>query len=171
MTKITKEIKEFIKSNSTKSDDALVLLIKEHFNVDVTDRTIDPYLKRSRIEVQEINNAVAETVRGEIFATGKLRAEKYLRYLDENVEALHAHVVEAKDIEVKDMKDFVAVCNSLQKNLCSVLDYVKPPDESNVNINIRPDLSKLSPDDLRALRSIRSKFEGDRSGTSPPKVP
>jgi hypothetical protein len=141
-TKVTPAIVKFIQSNCTLTPDALSGLILKKFKIQITGRALYPHVERARVEAAADNEAKIEAVRAKILEKGDLRAEKYLKYLDENVEALHKLIVDAKDIKIADVKDLVAVSNSLQKSLCTVLDFVKPSDNNaNISINIPESLT------------------------------
>jgi hypothetical protein len=141
--KVTPEMEKFLQSNCKLTSTALSALVEQKFGIKISYRAIDPYLERFRSEAEAVNKAKIEAVRAKILEKGDLRAEKYLRYLDENVEALHKLIVDAKEIKIEDVKDLVAVSNSLQKSLCTVLDFVKPSDNNpNININIPESLTE-----------------------------
>jgi hypothetical protein len=163
--KVTPEVEQFISSNHTLSSDMLSGLIQKNFGIRITDRAIDPYLIKARSDAEAANGAKIEAVRAKILEEGDLRAEKYLKYSDELIEKLHALVVEANGIKIKDARDLVAVSQALQKSIGAILDFVKPPEKTNVSINV-PDLSKLSDSELRQYRAIRAKLEGAGPGTS-----
>jgi hypothetical protein len=169
--KVTPAIEKFISSNCTLTPNAISGIIFKRFKIEITGKALQPYVERARAETAAINNAKVEAVRAKILESGDLRAEKYLKYLDDNVEALHNLIINAKDIKIEDVKDLVAVSNSLQKSLCAVLDFVKPPETANVSVTVKSDLSRLSIDQLRQLRAIKQELEGDRSGTGEAKTP
>lgn len=142
VTKVTPAISKFILSNCTLSPDALSKLILKKFKIQITGRALYPHVEAARAETASNNDAKVEAVRAKILDGGDIRAEKYLKYLDDNVEALHKLIVDAKEIKVEDVKDLVAVSNSLQKSLCAVLDFVKPAETPNINITIPESLTE-----------------------------
>lgn len=169
--KVTPEISKFIQSNCKLTPNALSGLISKKFSIDITEQALRPHVERARAEAAADNNAKVEAVRAKILDGGDIRAEKYLKYLDDNVEALHNLILNAKEIKVEDVKDLVAVSNSLQKSLCAVLDFVKPAEKGDINVSIKPDLSKFTVDELRQLRTLTAKSRGDRQGDSSTKLP
>jgi hypothetical protein len=55
-----------------------------------------------------------------------LQAEKYLKYMDENIVALNALLKRAESIEIENVRDYVAVSQALLKSLSTVLGFGKP---------------------------------------------
>lgn len=157
MTKISPEIKKFIESNCTLSDTALSGLIEKQFEIKVTPRTIDPYLKKARADKEATNGAKVEAVRAKILDDADKWANKYLRYLDEEVENLKAIADAATDTKIENARDRATVSMALQKGLSMVLDFVKP--ENEIKINVTQDLSKLSDEELKQLDRITAKLE------------
>lgn len=155
--KITPAIKQFIEDNNSLSSRTLATLILEKFNVIVTYHAIEPHLQAARLEVEATNAAKVEAVRAKVLDDAGKWANKYLKYLDEEVENLKAIADAATDIKIENSRDRAAISQSLQKGLSMVLDFVKP--ETDIKINIKHDLSKLSDEELRQLDAITAKLE------------
>ena len=164
--KVTPEIEKFIQSNRALTANALSGLIFKKFKIEISGKAIKPHLERARAEEAANNNAKVEAVRAKILDAGDLRAEKYLKYLDENVEALHNLLTGAKAVKVETARDYVAVSQTLVKSLSEVLSFVKLPEKCDINVNVKPDLSKLSLDQLDQLESIALQLAGDQAGKS-----
>ena len=165
MRKVTPEIEKFIFDNCALSGPALSGLIFKEFNIKISQPAIVPYLQRFRAEKEATNNAKVEAVRGKILEEADNWANKYLRYLDEEIENLRALSLEAKDLKVETVRDRAALSQSLQKGLSMVLDFVKPEPTQPTNINI--DLSLLSNEELEAYGRLASKLAGIPEGESP----
>jgi hypothetical protein len=167
--KITPEIEKYIYTNRALSGGVLKDQIAKKFKIVVTKRSVELYLARARATASEDNAAKIEAVREKILESGDLRAEKYLKYLDENVEALNELLKGAKGkIKIESTKDYVAASLALLKSLSTVLDFVKPTEKTNLNVSFKPDLSKLTIDELRQLRSIRSKLNTEDLNSKSP---
>jgi len=170
MTKITLEIKKFIESNCTLTDTALSGLIEKEFNVKVTPRTIDPYLQQARSDAQSRNGAKIEAVRSKILDDADKWANKYLQYTDDEIESLRKLIKESEEgdepIALETARDRLAASAALHKMLSTIIDFVKPEEKLNVNVNIKPDLKKLSLQQLDQLESIAIQLTGDQAGQS-----
>ena len=156
-SKITPAIERFIQSNCTLTPEALSALILKKFKIQITSRALYPHVDKARAETAANNDAKVEAIRAQILNTGDLRAEKYLKYLDENVEALNGFLKGATGLKIESMKDYVATSQALLKSLSTVLDFVKLPEKVDVTINSKPDLSKLTDAELDAIETISRK--------------
>lgn len=164
MKKITPEISRFISDNNTLTSRALAALIDTTFNIKVSHVTIEPYLLKARAAAQADNNAKVEAVRSKILDDADKWANKYLKYLDEEVEQLKQIISTANDIEIETAKDRATISQAFQKSLSMVLDFVKP--ETDIKININQDLSRLSDQELKQLEIISAKLECNPGGES-----
>lgn len=136
MTKVTPEIESFISDNHTLTCRALVGLIEKEFQITLTFKTVNNYLEKARAEAASKNSAKVEAVRSKILDDADQWANKYLRYLDEEVEELrklketgsikYKSEPEERKIEISDIKDRIAVSQSLHKHLITVIEFVKP---------------------------------------------
>lgn len=163
--KVTPAIERFIQSNCKLTPQAISGLIAKKFNVDISRVALIPYVERARAEAAADNNAKVEAVRAKILDSSDIRAEKYLKYLDDNVEKLHGLLINATEVKVEDIKDLVAVSNSLQKSLCAVLDFVKPT-APLVAVNMNVDLSKFTESELEEYGRLAAKLAGIQEGKS-----
>lgn len=132
MTKVTPVIESFISDNHTLTCRALVGLIEKEFQIKLTFKTVNNYLEKARAEAASENSAKVEAVRSKILDDADQWANKYLRYLDEEVEELR-QIKETgsvkfgeREIEISDIKDRIAVSQSLHKHLITVIEFVKP---------------------------------------------
>jgi hypothetical protein len=156
--KVTPEIKKFIEDNNTLSSRTLSGLIESKFNIKITHAGIEKHLTKARAEAQANNSAKVEAVRSKILDDADKWANKYLKYLDEEVESLKAIADAAPDVKIENARDRAAISQSLQKGLSMVLNFVKP--ETDANIPINQDLSKLSDEELKQLEALAAKLEG-----------
>jgi hypothetical protein len=162
--KITPEVEKYIYTNRALSGGVLKDRIATKFKIVVTKRSVELYLARARATASEDNAAKIEAVREKILESGDLRAEKYLKYLDENVEALNELLKGAKGkIKIESTKDYVAASQALLKSLSTVLDFVKPSEKPTItNINI--DLSKFNEEELEQYGRLAAKLAGIQEG-------
>ncbi len=151
MTKINPEIKKFIYDNSTLSDTALSGLIEQKFGIKVSDRAIDPYLKKSRAEKEANNAAKVEAVRSKILDDADAYAGKYLKILDEEIESWRTLLKEGvlkfpdkTEIRISDIKDRQAASQAMHKYISTVIEFVKPSPEKK---EVRFQWLKDVPDD------------------------
>jgi hypothetical protein len=134
--KITPEIEAFIFSNRSLAGSALKSLIAKKFKIQVTTRSVELYLARARAEAAAKNAAKVEAVREKILDDADQWANKYLKYLDEEVEALRdlkaSGEIKFKSgemervIAIADIKDRIAISQALHKHLITVIEFVKP---------------------------------------------
>jgi len=168
-TKITPKIRQYISDNRTVSSRALSTLIWTKFQVRVSYVTVQKALDEIRAETKQENEAKVEAVRSKILDDADKWANKYLQYTDDEIESLRKLIKASEGgdepVALETARDRLAASQALQRMLSTIINFVKPEVQADVNVSIKPDLSKLSPDELRQLRSIRSKLEGDRSGT------
>ncbi|MFA7220993.1 MAG: hypothetical protein WC119_10900 [Synergistaceae bacterium] len=166
--KITPEIEKYIAANRALSGGALKDLIAKKFKIVVTSRSVELYLAKARAEAESDNAAKVEAVRSKILDDADKWANKYLQYTDDEIESLRKLIKASEEgehpVALETARDRLAASTALHKMLSTIIDFVKPEEKANVTVNIKPDLSKLSTDELRQLRSIKSKLEGDRSG-------
>lgn len=166
--KITPEIEKYIAANRALSGGALKDLIAKKFKIVVTSRSVELYLAKARAEAESDNAAKVEAVRAKILDDADRWANKYLQYTDDEIESLRKLIKASEEgehpVALETARDRLAASTALHKMLSTIIDFVKPEEKANVTVNIKPDLSKLSTDELRQLRSIKSKLEGDRSG-------
>lgn len=169
--KITPEIEKYIAANRALSGGALKDLIAKKFKIVVTSRSVELYLAKARAEAESDNAAKVEAVRSKILYDADRWANKYLQYTDDEIESLRKLIKASEEgehpVALETARDRLAASTALHKMLSTIIDFVKPEEKANVTVNIKPDLSKLSTDELRQLRSIKSKLEGDRSGAGP----
>ena len=136
MVKVTPEIESFISDNHTLSCRALVGLIEKQFKITIAFRTVNNYLEKARADAASKNNAKVEAVRSKILDDADQWANKYLQYLDEEVEALKK-LKESGEIKfnsgemerviaIADIKDRIAISQALHKHLITVIEFVKP---------------------------------------------
>ena len=135
-TKVTPEIERFISTNRALSGGTLRDLIAKKFKLAVTTRSIERYLAKARAEATADNAAKVEAVRSKILEDADQWANKYLKYLDEEVEALQKiketgkqvfkSKEETREIVILDIKDRMAVSQALHKHLITVIEFVKP---------------------------------------------
>jgi hypothetical protein len=166
MKKVTPEIEIFIADNCTLSGDRLSGLIREKFGIKISQPAIEPYLRRFRAEKEATNNAKVEAVRGKILDDADRWANKYLRYLDDEIESLRVLSLETKDLKVETIRDRAALSQSLQKALSMVLDFVKPEPAKETNISV--DISSFSEEELEEYGRLAAKLAGVPKGESPP---
>jgi len=162
--KLTPEIKKFIEDNNNLSARALSGLIESNFGIKISHVSIAEYLQKARAEAQANNNAKVEAVRSKILDDADRWANKYLKYLDEEVESLKAikesgqqkFVAEGKEriIEIADIKDRISISQALHKYLTTVVEFVKPGDNSQMS----DDDSDAKLDLLIARRNARRKL-------------
>jgi hypothetical protein len=166
--KITPEIEKYIAANRALSGGALKDLIAKKFKIVVTSRSVELYLAKARAEAESDNAAKVEAVRSKILDDADRWANKYLQYTDDEIESLRKLIKASEEgehpVALETARDRLAASTALHKMLSTIIDFVKPEEKANVAVNIKPDLSRLSTDELRQLRSIKSKLEGDRSG-------
>jgi hypothetical protein len=164
--KVTPEMEKFIQDNCTLSPDAVSSLILKKFKIKITGRALAPHVKAARAEAEAVNNAKIQALRAEILDHPDKWANKYLQYLNDEVEALRLLIdnADADGIQIKSSKDRIAISQAFLKSLCTVLDFVKPMENPEINVNFKPDLSKLTDEELRYLESIKHKLEGDLGG-------
>lgn len=135
-TKVTPEIEKFIFANRALSGGALRDLIAKKFKLALTTRSIERYLAKARAEATANNAAKVESVRSKILDDADQWANKYLQYLDEEVEALRALKESGetkfksgefeRTIVIEDIKDRIAISQALHKHLITVIEFVKP---------------------------------------------
>ena len=135
-TKVTPEIEKFIFTNRSLSGGSLRDLISKKFKLAITTRSIDRYLAKARAEATANNAAKVEAVRSKILDDADQWANKYLQYLDEEVEALKKLKETGKqefksgeftrEIVIEDIKDRIAISQALHKHLITVIEFVKP---------------------------------------------
>jgi len=171
--KITPKIRQYIADNRTMTCRPLANLIWKKFQVKVSHVTVAEVLNEVRAEKTQVNNAKVEAVRSKILDDADKWANKYLQYVDEEIESLKALIKESNEgpekVKLETAKDRLAASQALHRMLSTIIDFVKP-EETNVSVTIKPDLSKLTPEELRVLRSIRSKCAGDQSSSSTEKA-
>lgn len=142
-TKVTPEIEKFIFANRALSGGALKDQISKKFKIVITTRSIERYLAKARAEATANNAARVEAVRAKILDDADQWANKYLQYLDEEVEALRK-LKESGEmkfktgeveriIAIEDIKDRIAISQSLHKHLITVIEFVKPGDGSQIS--------------------------------------
>jgi hypothetical protein len=142
MTKITPAIESFIYDNHTLTCRALVGLIENQFGITITYKTVNNYLEKARVEAASENNAKIEAVRSKVLDDADQWANKYLQYLDEEVEALR-RLKESGEIKFKsgeserviaiaDIKDRMAISQALHKHLITVIEFVKPGNDATL---------------------------------------
>jgi hypothetical protein len=131
--KITPEIKKFIATNTSLSSRDIAPLVAKNFGVNVSYRAIEPHLKAARQEVEASNAAKVEAVRAKILDDADAYAAKYLKILDEEIDAwgklLKEGVFEFPDgrkIRIEEVKDRQAASQSMHKYIGSVIEFVKP---------------------------------------------
>ncbi|MHC1687986.1 MAG: hypothetical protein AB9879_09805 [Methanothrix sp.] len=172
--KITPEIEKFIFLNRALSGGALRDLIAKKFKIVVTTRSVELHLAKARAAASADNAAKVEAVRAKILDGADEWANRYLRYVDDEIKSIRALIEESergeKKIKLETAKDRMAASQALHRMLSTIIDFVKPEENTNVSINIEPDLSRLSIEELRQLRAIRQKLEGDRSGAGEEKL-
>lgn len=169
--KVTPAIEKFVQSNCTLTSNTLSALIEKRFKIKITSKALEPYIARARAESIAVNDAKVEAVRSQILDDGGLQAGKYLKYLDENIEALNNLLKNADCVKIETARDYVAVSQALLKSLSTVLEFVKPEKEASANVSHKPDLSRLSIEQLRQLRDIKLQLEGDPSESCESKPP
>jgi hypothetical protein len=140
--KVTPEIERFIQDNHTLNSTALSGIIEKKFGLKITYRAIDPYLDKARSDAELANAAKVEAVRSQILDDADRWANNYLKYLDEEVDALRALKEsgkltfgkdgETRTIEIKDIKDRMAVSQTLHKHLITVIEFVKPGNDATL---------------------------------------
>ena len=169
--KITPEIEKFIFMNRALSGGALKDLIAKKFKIVVTTRSVELYLAKSRAAATANNAARVEAVREKILVDADKWANKYLQYVDEEIESLKVLIKNSAEGEVpvklETAKDRLAASQALHRMLSTIIDFVKPESETNVSINIKPDFSKLDDAELDVLNSIAAKVarsSGDQEG-------
>jgi hypothetical protein len=148
--KVTPEIERFIQSNCKLTSTALSGLIENKFDIKISYRAIDPYLKRFLSEAEAENNAKVEAVRSKILGDADAYAEKYLRYMDEEIEEWKKILKEGKQtfpdgrkIEVKTVKARSEASTSLHKFIISIIEFAKPHEQNpNININLPESLTE-----------------------------
>ena len=136
MVKVTPAIESFISDNHTLTCRALVGLIEKKFQIKITFKTVNNYLEKARSDAAAKNNAKVEAVRSKILDDADQWANKYLQYLDEEVEALRALKESGetkfktgefeRTIVIEDIKDRIAISQALHKHLITVIEFVKP---------------------------------------------
>lgn len=172
MTKMNDEIKKFVDDNSALSGPALSGLILKNFNIKISQPALLPYLQKARAEKEANNSAKVEAVRSKILDDADRWANKYLQYTDDEIESLRKLIKGAEEAEepvkLETARDRLAASAALNKMLSTIIDFVKPEPKTEFNVNLKPDLSKLSVEDLRLLRDLKLKLEGDRAGTGEP---
>lgn len=170
-TKITPKIRQYISDNRTTASRPLAKLIWEKFQIKISYVTVQKVLDEVRAEKAQENVAKVEAVRAKILDDADRWANKYLQYTDDEIESLRKLIKASEEgehpVALETARDRLAASTALHKMLSTIIDFVKPEEKANVTVNIKPDLSKLSTDELRQLRSIKSKLEGDRSGAGP----
>jgi hypothetical protein len=124
--KVTPAIEKFVHSNCTLTSNVLSGLIEKRFKIKITSKALEPYIARARAESIAVNDAKVEAVRAQILGDGGLQAGKYLKYLDENIEALNILLKSADCVKIETARDYVAVSQALLKSLSTVLEFVKP---------------------------------------------
>lgn len=131
--KITPEIKKFIANNTSLSSRDLSSQIAEKFHVDVSYRAIEPHLKAARLEAEASNAAKVEAVRAKILDDADAYAGKYLKILDDEIDAWVKLLKEGvytfpdgKQIRIEDIKDRQAASQSMHKYIGSVIEFAKP---------------------------------------------
>lgn len=135
-TKVTPEIEKFIFANRALSGGVLKDQISKKFKIAITTRSIERYLAKARADAATDNAAKIEAVRSKILDDADQWANKYLQYLDEEVEALRA-LKESGEIKyrsgelertiaIADIKDRMAISQALHKHLITVIEFVKP---------------------------------------------
>lgn len=177
MTKITPEVEKFIADNHLMTCRALVNLIEDQFKIKVTYKTVNNYQEEARAQATSINSAKVEAVRSAVLDDANRYAGKYLAILDREIDAwdklitsgkqvfpLAEGETEPREIIVEGVKDRATASQSLQKCISSVLEFAKPPMEANVNVSIKPDISKLSVDQLKALKEMKAALNADNNG-------
>jgi hypothetical protein len=147
-------------------------MIWDKFQVRVSYVTVQKVLEEARAEQEQENNAKVEAVRSKILDDADKWANKYLQYTDEEIESLRRLIKKSEEgpnaITLETARDRVAASAALHKMLSTIIDFVKPDVKTDINVNIQPDLSKLTVEELRQLRSIKSKLGSDQSGTCEP---
>lgn len=141
-TKVTPEIEKFIFANRALSGGALKDQISKKFKIAITTRSIERYLAKARAEATANNAAKVEAVRSKILDDADQWANKYLQYLDEEVEALRklkdSGEIKFKScgmertIAIADIKDRIAISQALHKYLITVIEFVKPGNDATL---------------------------------------
>lgn len=142
--KITPEIEAFIFGNRALSGSSLKDLIGQKFGIQVTTRSVELYLARARAEAAADNAAKVEAVRSKILGDADVYAEKYLRYMDEEIEEWKKILKDGKQtfpdgrkIEIKSIKARSDASAAMHKFITSIIEFAKPPEKNpNININI-----------------------------------
>jgi hypothetical protein len=124
--KVTPEMERFIRSNCKLTSTALSGLIEKKFKIKISDRALDPYLTRFRSEADAANNAKVEAVREKILDDADKFANKYLKYLDDEIESLHALLEKNKDVKIESAKDRATISHALNQHLRTIIEFVKP---------------------------------------------
>jgi hypothetical protein len=133
MVKITPEMKAFIAANCALSSRTLESMILAEFGVKYCYRSIENHLKTARREAEASNAAKVESVRSKILDDADAYAGKYLRVLDEEIEAWRDLLTKGeftfpdnRAIQINDIKDRQAASQSLHKYISTVIGFVKP---------------------------------------------
>lgn len=168
--KVTPEIIKFINSNHKLTATELSGIIEKRFSLKITSQAVNPYVVKARADAAEKNNAKVEAVRSKILDDADKWANVYLQYTHDEIESL-LKLIKASDgkIKLESPKDRMAASQALHRMLSTIIDFVKPEPEANLNINIKPDLSKLNDaelDDLDSLVAKVTRSPGDKEGES-----
>lgn len=165
--KITPKIRQYISDNRTIASRPLAELIWTKFQVRVSYVTVQKALDEVRAEKQQENEAKVEAVRSKILDDADKWANKYLQYTDEEIESLRKLIKTSEEgenpVALETARDRLAASTALHKMLSTIIDFVKPEETTNVNISIKPDLSKLSLEQLEQLESIALQLGGDQA--------
>jgi inorganic pyrophosphatase len=140
--KITPEIKKFIYDNKSLSGRKLSALIETKFNIKISYVSIEPHLQKARIEAEAENIAKIEAIRSKILGDADTYAAKYLKILDEEIDAWYEILKASRDIKIEDIKDRQAASQTLQKYINSIIEFAKPPEKQDINITIPDSLDK-----------------------------
>ena len=152
--KLTPEIKRFIEDNNRLNARALSGLIESKFKIKISHVSIAKHLQKARSDAQASNAAKIEAVRSKILDDADEWANKYLRYLDEEVESLRklkdsgklTYIIEGaanRTVEVTDIKDRMAISQTLHKYLTTVIEFVKPNSENLPDDDLDAKLERL----------------------------
>ena len=169
MTKLTPEIERFIRDNCTLSDSVLKELLEKDFGIVVDRSTVSRFLEKARADAALENSSKVEAVREQVLDNANIYAAKYLKMIDDEITALDKILKtgsiafdksedrgEESDapgcLNVDNLKDRNATSQNLQKAISMILQFVQPANETNVNMNFKPEFSKLSDEALAALK-------------------
>lgn len=159
--KITPEVEAFIFGNRSLSGSALKDLIAKKFDIQVTTRSVELYLARARAEAAANNAAKVDAVRSKILDDADKWANKYLQYTDDEIESIRKLIKDAEEgdnpIRLETAKDRLAASAALHKMLSTIIEFVKPGD----NTPVPDDDSDARLDALIERRKARRKIKNN----------